>query len=50
MTVSPARGLVDTGALLALLDRDDRWHRRCADAFAALPLPLASSPKGYHPP
>jgi predicted nucleic acid-binding protein len=43
MTVSPARGLVDTGALLALLDRDDRWHRRCADAFAALPVPLATS-------
>jgi uncharacterized protein len=39
----PAKGLVDTGALLALLDRDDRWHRRCADAFAALRLPLATS-------
>jgi len=39
----PARGLVDTGALLALLDRDDRWHQRCAEAFATLRLPLATS-------
>jgi predicted nucleic acid-binding protein len=39
----PARGLVDTGALLAVLDRDDHWHQRCADAFATLRLPLATS-------
>lgn len=38
-----ANGLIDTGALLALLDRDDCWHQRCADAFAALRLPLATS-------
>lgn len=38
-----ANGLIDTGALLALLDRDDRWHQRCADAFASLRLPLATS-------
>lgn len=37
------RGLVDTGAILALLDRDDRWHERCREAFGSLPLPLASS-------
>jgi len=40
---SEARGLVDTGALLALLDRDDRWHQPCVDAFASLRLPLATS-------
>ena len=39
----PAKGLVDTGALLALLDRDDGWHERCAEAFATLRLPLATS-------
>lgn len=37
------RGLADTGALLALLDRSDRWHHRCAEAFAELRLPLATS-------
>jgi uncharacterized protein len=42
MPASP-RGLVDTGAILALLDRDDRWHRPCVEVFAALPLPLATS-------
>jgi predicted nucleic acid-binding protein len=25
------------------LDRDDAWHQRCAEAFAALRLPLATS-------
>ena len=39
----PASVLVDTGALLALLDADDRWHLRCAEAFATLCLPLATS-------
>jgi predicted nucleic acid-binding protein len=38
-----ARGLIDTGAILALLDRDDRWHRSCAEAFEGLLLPLATS-------
>lgn len=35
--------LIDTGALLALLDRDDRWHRACAEAFENLRLPLLTS-------
>lgn len=38
-----ARGLIDTGALLALLDADDRWHEPCRDAFARLELPLATT-------
>lgn len=38
-----AKGLVDTGALLALLDADDAWHYRCVDAFAKLRLPLGTS-------
>lgn len=37
------RGLADTGALLALLDRSDRWHTRCVEVFAQLPLPLATT-------
>ncbi len=38
-----AQGLIDTGALLALLDLDDRWHTRCADAFTTIRLPLATT-------
>ncbi|PZR73387.1 MAG: hypothetical protein DLM52_11185 [Chthoniobacterales bacterium] len=38
-----ARGLIDTGAILALLDRSDHWHKRCLQAFNNLPLPLGTS-------
>lgn len=38
-----AEGLADTGGILALLDRDDRWHRPCVDAFQSLRLPLVTS-------
>ena len=38
-----AAGLIDTGALLALLDEGDDWHARCATAFAKMRLPLATS-------
>jgi len=37
------KALADTGALLAYLDHDDRWHRRCLDTFDQLQLPLFSS-------
>lgn len=37
------RGLIDTGAILALLDRDDRWHEPCERAFRSVPLPLATT-------
>ena len=36
-------GLIDTGAILALLDRNDRWHDACVEAFATLRLPLLTS-------
>jgi uncharacterized protein len=38
-----ADALADTGAILALLDRTDRWHRTCADVFRSLPKPLLTS-------
>jgi predicted nucleic acid-binding protein len=38
-----ARGLIDTGAILAFLDQDDRWHERCVDSLSTLSLPLATS-------
>jgi predicted nucleic acid-binding protein len=39
----PADALIDTGAILALLDKDDRWHESCVDAFRQLRLPLLIS-------
>jgi len=38
-----ANALIDTGAILALLDRSDRWHRLCTETFRQLRLPLATS-------
>jgi len=38
-----ASGLIDTGAILALLDRGDRWHRACTHALAIVELPLMTS-------
>jgi uncharacterized protein len=37
------RGLIDTGAILAFLNRRDRWHQVCREAFATLQFPLATS-------
>jgi predicted nucleic acid-binding protein len=39
----PANALIDTGAILALLDRNDRWHLACSAAFRQLRLPLLTS-------
>lgn len=39
----PADALVDTGAILALLDRTDRWHDSCVNSFRQLRLPLLTS-------
>jgi uncharacterized protein len=35
--------LIDTGAILAMLDRNDRWHAACVESFQALRLPLLTS-------
>ena len=39
----PASSLIDTGAMLALLHEDDRWHERCRATFHEMRLPLATS-------
>ncbi len=38
-----ANALIDTGAILALLDKRDRWHSVCVEAFPQLRLPLLTS-------
>jgi len=39
----PADALIDTGAILALLDRRDRWHQLSVQALEQLRLPLLTS-------
>ncbi len=38
-----ASALIDTGAILALLDRKDRAHEACAKALGQLRMPLLTS-------
>jgi uncharacterized protein len=35
--------LIDTGAILALLDKKDRWHGECVEALRQCRLPLLTS-------
>ncbi len=37
------KGLIDTGPIVALLDRGDRWHKTCVESFSNLQLPLATT-------
>jgi len=39
----PAEVLIDTGAILALLDKKDQWHTPCIHTFAQLRFPLLTS-------
>jgi hypothetical protein len=36
-------GLVDTGAMIAMLSRTDRWHSECREAFKSFRFPLITS-------
>jgi predicted nucleic acid-binding protein len=38
-----AVALIDTGAIVAYLDRNDRWHRTCVEAFRSVRLPLLTT-------
>ena len=35
--------LIDTGAILAILDQDDYWHSACTQAFVTLRIPLLTT-------
>ncbi len=37
------KGLIDTGAVLALLNGADRLHAKCAAAYSTLGMPLATT-------
>ena len=36
-------GLIDTGAILAIVDADDRWHSACLDALQSFRIPLLTT-------
>ena len=38
-----ANFLIDTGAILAILDQNDRWHSVCVNCFTQLRLPAVTS-------
>jgi uncharacterized protein len=38
-----AIALLDTGAVLAILNRQDRWHQACVESFSHLRKPLLTS-------
>ena len=39
----PINTLIDTGAMLAFMDEDDRWHDACSDALTRVQMPLLTS-------
>jgi uncharacterized protein len=38
-----AAGLIDTGAILAIVDARDRWHSACLDALQSFRIPLLTT-------
>jgi predicted nucleic acid-binding protein len=41
--VASATGLIDAGAILALIDRSDHWHLPCVQAYNKSRLPLLTT-------
>jgi len=38
-----AAGLIDTGAILAIVDANDRWHSLCLEALSSVRIPLLTT-------
>ena len=38
-----SKALIDTGPILAILDKDDSWHGVCAEVFQHIGVPLLTS-------
>ncbi|MGD0268825.1 MAG: PIN domain-containing protein [Candidatus Sulfotelmatobacter sp.] len=41
--VASAAGLIDTGAILAIVDDRDRWHHACLQALQSIRIPLLTT-------
>jgi predicted nucleic acid-binding protein len=39
----PPAGLIDTGAILAIVEVDDQWHSACLEALTAVQMPLLTT-------
>jgi predicted nucleic acid-binding protein len=39
----PPAGLIDTGAIVAIVNADDEWHNSCLAALASVPMPLLTT-------
>jgi predicted nucleic acid-binding protein len=39
----PPAALIDTGAILAIVEVDDRWHNPCLEALMTLQMPLVTT-------
>ena len=39
----PPAGLIDTGAIIAVLDTDGPWHSACLEALASVQMPLLTT-------
>lgn len=39
----PPVGLIDTGAIIAILDKSEFWHRPCVEALGSMRMPLLTT-------
>jgi predicted nucleic acid-binding protein len=39
----PSAGLIDTGAIVAIIDVSESWHRPCLEALATMRMPMSTT-------